>query len=452
MNLNAKPKIFLRFYKTIACVCLNTIVFLLVLDFSVKTAYQVKDKYFAPRQFYPELSSKFNPDGTAVKNGKRTFVHDAFFDRNAYGITHTDQEIGEILDEMHDYWHLPKAYLGMGIIELATYKGKHLNVIPDKMGVNLRWTPAISRSSNNKTIKIFALGGSTTFGNLIGDNDTWPSHLDLMLNKNLSQPKYSVFNYGRPGADVFDELALLLTLIQFGHKPDIVIFLDGLNGSRSYNHNNFGQADIKKLIDQSFKPIRAQFSDLPLIRDSGLYHLSQSLKRQLAPESDEAIITLEKPPLPEPPSVVGAKMAQSYLLNKNTILGITEKLGIKTLFFLQPDVLYNYPHHLLRNPLPTFYTEERKQIKTEFYRAIKSQTDSIDLLDLFSRWGDKKAIVDDCHYSPEFSAFIAMHMVPHIAKSLKNSPKRNPLVTRNSSQNQQSLTFKDTEIYNQAIR
>ena len=76
--------------------------------------------------------------------------------------------------------------------------------------------------------KIVFLGGSTTFGWLSIDNKTIPSEFSKILNNKLYN--YCVYNYGLPSFYSEQENNLLKDLNYRNIiKPDIAIFLDGIN-------------------------------------------------------------------------------------------------------------------------------------------------------------------------------------------------------------------------------
>lgn len=79
---------------------------------------------------------------------------------------------------------------------------------------------------NSKYLKIICSGGSTTAGQGINDNETWPSRLESKLNKKGISAK--VFNAGVHGYDSFQELENLKNnLIKL--KPNILILHQGWN-------------------------------------------------------------------------------------------------------------------------------------------------------------------------------------------------------------------------------
>ena len=77
--------------------------------------------------------------------------------------------------------------------------------------------------------RIACIGGSTTYCILVGDDQTWPFHLDQLL-----QPDYEVFNFGVPGHSSVEHRKMLPQILP-RYSPDIVIFQMGLNDLRNMN-------------------------------------------------------------------------------------------------------------------------------------------------------------------------------------------------------------------------
>lgn len=93
--------------------------------------------------------------------------------------------------------------------------------------------------------KVFLLGGSTTFGHGVGDDDTIAAHLQKQLGDD-----YAVFNFGTGAYDQTREIDRLLYQLRQGYRPDVVIFLDGLNDSFTFARSNYRVED--KIIYHGF--------------------------------------------------------------------------------------------------------------------------------------------------------------------------------------------------------
>lgn len=86
--------------------------------------------------------------------------------------------------------------------------------------------------TKSQKIRIVTIGGSTTYGVGVSDDDTWPAQLEHQLGNN-----YEVFNLGVPGHSTAEHLAMLsLTLPEY--QPDILIMHVGLNDLRNLHVKN----------------------------------------------------------------------------------------------------------------------------------------------------------------------------------------------------------------------
>ena len=75
--------------------------------------------------------------------------------------------------------------------------------------------------------RIFAVGGSTTFGPA-DDGKTWPDYLQQIMNENISGKKIEVINTGTAGATSDSEYGLIKNILST-LDPDLIIMYDGWN-------------------------------------------------------------------------------------------------------------------------------------------------------------------------------------------------------------------------------
>ena len=90
---------------------------------------------------------------------------------------------------------------------------------------------------------------------------------------------------------------------------------------------------------------------------------------------------------------------------------------LQTLFFLEPNGYYNYPPHLFRRPLTESFVEERQRTQLLYKKLLARagvMARTIDLSGLFEKWGERKALVDDIHFSPAFGEFLAQQVANYI--------------------------------------
>jgi len=78
------------------------------------------------------------------------------------------------------------------------------------------------------TYRIFTVGGSTTFGVGANGDETWPANLQKIINKEITEKKIEVINFGAYGAESESEYILIKNKI-ISLNPDLIIMYDGWN-------------------------------------------------------------------------------------------------------------------------------------------------------------------------------------------------------------------------------
>ena len=78
------------------------------------------------------------------------------------------------------------------------------------------------------TYRIFTVGGSTTFGVGANGDETWPANLQKIINKEITEKKIEVINFGEYGAKSESEYILIKNKI-ISLNPDLIIMYDGWN-------------------------------------------------------------------------------------------------------------------------------------------------------------------------------------------------------------------------------
>jgi len=84
------------------------------------------------------------------------------------------------------------------------------------------------KEKSHNTFRIFALGGSTTFGVGGADNETWPIHLQKIANEKIIGKNIEVINFGLSGATTESYYELIKNKI-YSLDPDLIIMYDGWN-------------------------------------------------------------------------------------------------------------------------------------------------------------------------------------------------------------------------------
>ena len=84
------------------------------------------------------------------------------------------------------------------------------------------------KEKSHNIFRIFALGGSTTFGVGAADNETWPVYLQKIMNEKITGKNIEVINFGLSGGTTESYYELIKNRI-FSLDPDLIIMYDGWN-------------------------------------------------------------------------------------------------------------------------------------------------------------------------------------------------------------------------------
>lgn len=393
-------------YKTAAVIVFNTLLLLIVINLVLFMIFRAVDeaKITPDTKFAYSKSGHFYENGTAVDNGKRTPSNLNVFDYRAFEDSMSELEISEMLDEFYDHSRIGFGYQPWSQYGPRVFSGKYLNVALEPNGLPVRRTinpPAISK--DQKTIKIYAFGGSTTFGSGVPDEDTWPSYLSQTLNERARKEnldiRVEVTNYGRVGFYPTQELHLLLDILRTGQRPELLIFLDGVNIGSDDDTPNL-TSDYQRIINEAQLGSDRQWQSLPMVRASR--GLAARFNAATKPDASEPEVRAQTDQLVE-------RFQQFH----SGVTAISVLYGTRPIFFLQPDGHYNYPNHLYGSGKSPSSPRARAQ-KKEFYAGFPKDSGFVDLTGLFTEWGDRKAIMDAAHYVPKFSKFVAQKIADQI--------------------------------------
>lgn len=110
------------------------------------------------------------------------------------------------------------------------------------------------------TVRILAVGGSTTYGVQVSDQDTWPARLGEML-----APRCEVLNLGVPGHSSAEHV--ILTALRLSElAPDVIVFYMGWNDLRSSHLSH----------------LRADYSNFHLLEQYGSLQVEQEYRAHSA--------------------------------------------------------------------------------------------------------------------------------------------------------------------------
>ena len=225
--------------------------------------------------------------------------------KNAYSI----DEIHKIIKE--DYSSLKYQYQPWVEFRDRPFSGQYINIGSDGNRLNYK-----NQEYDPGKFTIFIFGGSTMRGFLIKDEDTIAAYLEKEL------PDCQVINFGRDFYFSTQEMLLFLSLLKEGKKPDIAIFLDGLNDTRIIT----GGGDAPPIAKEIFSSVLLNGFYLnrdivPILKFCYVLRSAFKHKANAAPPKTENIDTASD------------RVIKIYRFNKEVIKSIAAKNNIKTFFF-----------------------------------------------------------------------------------------------------------------------
>ncbi|MGI9076468.1 MAG: SGNH/GDSL hydrolase family protein [Gemmatimonadaceae bacterium] len=116
----------------------------------------------------------------------------------------------------------------------TTVRKKDITISTDSLGFRGR---EIAWAGHDSVLRVLALGGSTTFGAMVSDEETWPVRLDAALDSMLATRvatfrSAEVINGGVPGYTSAENL-IQLALVGVHLHPDVVVLFQSYNDMRN---------------------------------------------------------------------------------------------------------------------------------------------------------------------------------------------------------------------------
>ena len=263
----------------------------------------------------------------------------------------------------------------------------------------------------SRFFNIFVLGGSTAFGYGVPDEDTVPSQLQRLLGRlDIARPP-RVYNFGRGAFYSTMERILFDKLITLGPKPDLVVFLDGLNEFYWPEDPPPLTVHWTERVQEAFAhPFRAALGNLPLMRLISAWR------------SRGGIATFGREDSVRQSPVVAQRkidrVLERYLGTKAAIEARAAAAHVPVAMVWQPVPTYGYdlrhhvfdgnfgPHELTRTGYPRMRERLRKDPGGDnFFWCAEIQRGVAELL-----------YVDKVHYSPVMSARVAQCIVEHLVE------------------------------------
>lgn len=278
--------------------------------------------------------------------------------------------------------------------KVADFTSNYVNI----SGFERKSIPDVFVNPGSKdTIDIFFMGGSAMFGYNASDYETIPSQfLRLYRQKYPKGRSVRVHNYGIPYYYSKQELMLLTKLIFEGARPDMIIFLDGLN---------------------DFYPSRMLYYDRPHFS----YAMEQAFNTKMFQKNKQLIIDTSDQLFIDVPGIPQEKyyeeLLHRYINNVRHAADLSKKINAKSYFFCQPVPFYRYPNQK-KDPVSLKANYDRFDY---IYPRLEKNADSLEhFVFLGNMLTEEKGMpfVDQVHYSPEFSGKMAGKILAAVENDL----------------------------------
>jgi hypothetical protein len=284
------------------------------------------------------------------------------------------------------------------MFKVTDYASGYVNV----KGFERKSVPSeIINDGSTDTVDIFFFGGSTMYGWNLSDAETIPSQfLDICQKKYPQGKSIRIRNYGIPYYYSKQELMLFSKLVFEGERPDIVIFMDGLN---------------------DFYPSRMLYYDRPHFS----YAMQQVFDGRMFQKNKKNIIDTSEQFYRDPPGIPPKEYYQQlhdkYLDNIEQAASLAETVGASSYFFCQPVPFYNYPNRE-KDPI-SFKTDYARY--NYIYPLLEKRKDS-NFVYLGNMLENEKGLpfIDQVHYSPSFARKIAEKIFRKIENDLTHENNR----------------------------
>jgi len=290
--------------------------------------------------------------------------------------------------------------------QLNEFSFQDVAIIAHPSGFNTR-SNGRSQEVKEKAYQIFCFGGSTTYGTFTKDSQTWPAFLEALLDS------VEVVNFGVPGFVPTQETNQFIYLLKLGYRPDLVIFMDGVNIGPPYDGSDF-----TRQIAQKFN----QNEEVDVLGSLAIVKLwNGSYKEEIHVFQTENVDFV---PL-ESTTSFNEMVANRFVENARIRSEISELYGVPILQFLQANGNLNYPLAFYKeNLLEDFKSEGAKNVSKNlsliFEEVLEANVGYVDLSGLFLEYG-KASIIDVVHYTPEFNAYVASDIKKYVPNALAKS-------------------------------
>ena len=382
-----------RFYRDAALILLNTVILLLAVNVLLLIPIALKDSVGGGD------SARWHKPIGAGRWAVLEKVYPGF----------SRDEIQVLLDETYSP---ARSFVYEPFTEFKErpYAGKYVNV--DVNGFRLTngqgpWPPDRERYFN-----VFLFGGSTTFGFGVSDSQTVASHLQTSLSESGLLKEVHVYNFGRGSYYSTQERILFEKLVGTGFRPDVALFIDGLNDSHHYDDRPSSATRIESALEGRPTAGANILARVPMVRAASAAGRWLGLRRNNDPAPEWAETPRDREACGDESILLG--VINRYVENKKMIETVAAAYRVKTLFVWQPVAVYKYDQ---RNNLFAGEEHPRRACVEGVYPLMSEFVGQHPLGNNFLWAADiqedvaEPLYVDSLHYSGRMSELFAQTIV-----------------------------------------
>ena len=302
----------------------------------------------------------------------------------------TNRQIAEEIDQSNKFQYEPWVEF-----KNIDFTGKFVNV---NNAIRRSIPEAYYNTASKDTIDVYFFGGSTIFGFNLADEETIPSQFVKRYQQQHPNGKsIRVKNFGTPTYYSYQELMLFTNLAFSGERPDVVVFLDGVNdfwfAKASYYNQSYFSYILRQVFNQN-------------LLATGKFNFKDTADQMFR---DPTNIPLQQ---------FNDTLVAHYFANIRNSKMIADLIGARSYFFCQPVPFYKYPN---QQKDPICFKDQRTRYDY-IYPIIEKRGDSIPGLTFLGNMLENETgypFVDGLHYSPGFSRKIVDQMLARIIKDLQ---------------------------------
>ncbi len=302
----------------------------------------------------------------------------------------TNKQIAEEINQSNKFQYEPWVEF-----RNVDFNGKFVNV---KDAVRKSRPDVYFNPSAKDTLDIYFFGGSTMFGFNLSDDETVPSTFVKLYQQQYPNGKsIRVHNFGTPTYYSYQELILFTNLVFRGDKPDVVVFLDGVNDFWFAKASYYNQSYFSYVFRQVFNPA---------LLTTGKFNFKDTADR------------LYKDPTDIPLQQYNDTLISHYLRNIHNDKMVADLIGARSYFFCQPVPFYKYPN---QQKDPICFKDQHTRYDY-IYPLIEKKADSLPNFTFLGNMLQNEIgypFVDGLHYSPDFTRKVVEQMLNRIAKDIQ---------------------------------